>query len=58
MLAVGAAQAARGCAGSPGLARRAQQPLRGVDEIRFDVVGVTFDRGGDSPTIEHIRDAF
>jgi Holliday junction resolvase-like predicted endonuclease len=27
-------------------------------EIRFDVVGVTFDRAGMNPAVEHIRGAF
>jgi putative endonuclease len=38
------------------LASRAD--LRGVRVLRFDVVGVLFDRGGRVCGFEHIRDAF
>jgi len=38
------------------LASQASVPPHGL--IRFDAVGVSFDRGGDLLGVEHIRDAF
>jgi putative endonuclease len=35
-----------------------RRPALAYSEIRFDVVGVSFDRAGANLAIEHIRDAF